>query len=65
MLEVIERFGPERCAWGSHFPQAKYSPQLSYQQSLAIYLEEMPLSEEARRWIVGETANRLWFGGAL
>jgi len=65
MLEVIEMFGPERCAWGSHFPQAKYSPQLTYAQSLAIYLEELPLSAEAKRWIVGETANRLWFGGQL
>lgn len=65
ILEVIEMFGPERCAWGAHFPLEKYSPQLTYQQSLAIYLEELPLSAEGRRWIVGETANRLWFGGKL
>ena len=65
MLQVIEMFGPERCAWGAHFPLERYSPQLTYQQALRIYLEELPLSERARRWIVGETANQLWFSGRL
>ena len=65
MLEVIDIFGPERCAWGAHFPLERYSPRLTYKQSLSIYLEGLPLSAEARRWIVGETANRLWFGGRL
>ncbi|MBI1356650.1 MAG: amidohydrolase family protein [Acidobacteria bacterium] len=65
MLQVIDLFGPERCAWGAHFPLEKYSPRLTYRQALQIYTEELPLNAQARAWIVGETANRLWFGGAL
>lgn len=61
VLRVIDLFGPERCAWGSHFPTEKYAPALTYGQHLAIYRSELPLSAEARRQILGETARRLWF----
>ena len=65
ILQVIEAFGPERCCWGAHFPLEKYSPKLSYREHLRIYTEALPLTAEARRWIVGETANRIYFRGAL
>ncbi len=65
VLEVIALFGPERCAWGAHFPLEKYAPRLSYGEHLRIYLEALPLAAAARRHIVGETANRLWFRGRL
>ena len=60
-LEVIHIFGPERCAWGSHFPQETYSPKLTYSQALRIFSEVLPLSEEARAAVLGGTAKRLWF----
>ena len=61
VLDVIEIFGAERCAWGSHFPTERYARPLTYGQHLDIYLTQLPLSEAARRQIVGETARRLWF----
>ena len=60
-LEVIHIFGPERCAWGSHFPQESYSPKLTYSQALRIFTEVLPLSEEARAAVLGGTAKKLWF----
>jgi len=65
IMAVIKMFGPSRCAWGSHFPLERYSPKLSYAESLRIYSEELPLSSSARADILGGTANRLWFGGRL
>ncbi len=61
VMKVIDLFGPERCAWGAHFPLEKYSPALTYAQHLRIYTEELPLTSEARAAIVGGTAKKLWF----
>lgn len=61
VMKVIEMFGPERCAWGAHFPLEKYSPAVTYAQHLRIYTEELPLTSEARAAIVGGTAKKLWF----
>ena len=61
VLEVIDIFGAERCCWGSHFPTEKYARRLTYGQHLEIYRSRLPLSAEARRRILGETARRLWF----
>jgi predicted TIM-barrel fold metal-dependent hydrolase len=65
ILDVIEAFGAERCCWGAHFPLERYSPTLTYQEHLRIYAEALPLSAEARRRILGETANRLYFRARL
>ena len=65
ILRTIDLFGPDRCAWGAHFPLEKYSPSLRYDQAVAIFAEELPLSQSDRAAILGETANRLWFGGRL
>ncbi len=61
VMKVIEMFGPERCAWGAHFPLEKYSPALTYAQHLRIYTEDLPLTSAARAAIVGGTAKKLWF----
>lgn len=58
---IIEVFGAERCAWGSHFPTEKYAQPLTYGQHLHIFRQQLPLSGEARRQVLGETARRLWF----
>ena len=65
ILTVIDAFGPERCCWGAHFPLEKYAPTLTYHEHLRIYTEALPLSADAKRLIVGETANRLYFRGRL
>ena len=65
ILATIEMFGPERCCWGAHYPLERYSPKLTYGEAKRIYSEVLPLSEAARREILGQTANRLYFGGRL
>lgn len=62
---VIELFGPDRCAWGAHFPLERYSPALTYSEAVAVYRDALGLSESEKAAILGRTANRLWFGGAL
>ena len=61
VMQVVDLFGPERCAWGAHFPLERYSPALTYAQAVRIYAEELPLSAEARAAILGGTADRLYF----
>ncbi len=61
VLRVIDRFGAERCAWGSHFPTEKYAQPLSYGEHLDIFRKRLAFDERTRRQVLGETARRLWF----
>ena len=61
--EVIDAFGPERCMFGSNFPQQMYSPKMSYAQTLELFVEVIELSVEEREWILGGTAATLWWWG--
>ena len=58
--EVIDAFGPDRCMFGSNFPQKMYSPKMSYAQTVELFAEAIELSDEERAWILGGTAARLW-----
>lgn len=60
-LKIIDAYGPERCVWTSCFPNETWTPMISYSEHLRIFTEVLPLSTEARRLIVGETARRIWF----
>jgi len=60
--KIIDVFGPERCIWGSDFPCELWIPKVTYAQHLKIFTEEMGLSENDKRAVLGETAMRLWFG---
>jgi L-fuconolactonase len=60
-LEVIKAYGPERCVWGSCFPNDLWTPNVTYAEHLRIFQEALPLSTEARRWILGGTARKIWF----
>jgi predicted TIM-barrel fold metal-dependent hydrolase len=60
-LQVIRAYGPERCVWGSCFPNELWTPNVTYAEHLRIFTEALPLTDEARRWILGETARRIWF----
>jgi L-fuconolactonase len=60
-LQVIDAYGPERCVWGSCFPNELWTPKITYAEHLRIFREALPLTEQARRWILGETARKIWF----
>jgi predicted TIM-barrel fold metal-dependent hydrolase len=56
---IYDAFGPQRLMWGSDWPMSqKYC---SYAQAVALYREEIDFFSDAdRRWILGDTASRLW-----
>ena len=58
--ELVDAFGPERCLFGTNFPQAQYSPHVSYKQIVALFAEAIDLSPSEREWILGGTALGLW-----
>lgn len=60
-LAIIETFGAERCIWGSDFPNALWTPKVSYAEHLRIFSRDLPLKDAARAEILGGTAARLWF----
>ena len=60
-LKIIGAYGAERCVWGSNYPNRLWTPKMSYAEHLRIFREVLPLPEEDRRQILGETARRLWF----
>ena len=64
LKRVIEYFGPERCAWGACFPNARWTKGTSYRQNLTLFTEELGLSQAEQEAILGTTALRLWFPGA-
>ena len=59
--KIIDAFGPERCAWGSSYPSALWTPKLGYRDHLRIFTHELELKSAARAAVLGETARRLWF----
>jgi len=55
---VIEAFTPRRVMWGSNFPSSRaggYLGQVQLGQTTLSWL-----SDDDRRWIMGETAHTLW-----
>jgi predicted TIM-barrel fold metal-dependent hydrolase len=62
-LQVIRAYGPERCVWGSCFPNELWTPNVTYSEHLRIFQKALPLTDKARRWILGETARKIWFPG--
>ena len=60
-LKIIDAYGPERCVWASSFPNDLWTPKITYAEHLRIFTAELPLKPAARRQILGETAQRLWF----
>ncbi|MBK9166741.1 MAG: amidohydrolase [Bryobacterales bacterium] len=60
-LQIIRAYGPERCVWGSNFPNSLWTPKFTYAEHLRIFTEVLPLDSRARAQVLGETARRLWF----
>ena len=61
VLKIVDAFGSESCVWGSSFPCELWTPGISYSQHLQIFLQELPLRDQARQHILGLTAKKLWF----
>ena len=61
LKRVIDAFGPERCVWGSNFPNALWSKGTTYVQNLSLFTDELGLSQWEQEQILGGTAERLWF----
>ncbi|MCC7355006.1 MAG: amidohydrolase [Anaerolineae bacterium] len=61
--EIINAFGPERCMYGSNFPTVQYNAKMSYRQTVQLVAEVLDLSPQERKWILGDTAARLWRWG--
>jgi predicted TIM-barrel fold metal-dependent hydrolase len=59
--KIIAAFGPDQCIWGSDFPCELWCPKATYSEHLRVFTHEMGLDAEAKRWILGETAQRLYF----
>ena len=60
-MQVIRAYGAERCVWGSCYPNEIWTPKISYTEHLKIFTEALPLKEDERKLILGETARRIWF----
>ncbi len=61
LKRVIGAFGPNRCVWGSNFPNALWSKGASYAQNLHLFVKELGLSLPDKADILGVTAMSLWF----
>ncbi len=61
LKRVIGAFTPDRCVWGSNFPNALWSKGTTYAQNLSLFTEEIGLSQSDQEAILGGTAERLWF----
>ena len=56
---LYDRFGPQRLMWGTDWPMAESA--CPYAKALAVVRDEMGfLSEEDKRWLLGQTAERVW-----
>ena len=60
-LKVIDAYGPERCVWASVIPTDCGRPRSLTLSNLRIFTHALGLKEEAKRWILGETARKIWF----
>lgn len=60
-MEIIGAYGAERCVWASSYPNALWTPKITYAEHVRLFSEALPLKDRDRRLILGENARRLWF----
>ena len=61
LKRVIGWFTPDRCVWGSCFPNARWTAGTSYEQNLTLFTHELGLSKSDKQAILSRTSLRLWF----
>jgi L-fuconolactonase len=56
---LYDAFGPQRLMWGTDWPGVE--EHCGYAKALDLYRKEIPFfSDDDRRWILGQTALKLW-----
>ncbi len=56
---LYDAFGPQRLMWGTDWPMVEQY--CGYGKALALYRDELTFfNDDDRRWILGQTALRLW-----
>ncbi|MCL4393346.1 MAG: amidohydrolase family protein [Chloroflexi bacterium] len=63
--KIIAAYSPDRCIWGSNFPNELWTPKATYAQNLAVFTQELGLGAAAQEAILGRTARGLYFQGKL
>jgi predicted TIM-barrel fold metal-dependent hydrolase len=63
--KIIAAYTPDRCVWGSDFPNELWTPKSTYAQYLGLFTEVLKLETAAKEAILGKTAKRLYFRGKL
>ena len=58
---VIDLFSPDRCLWGSNFPNKLWSKGSSYSQNLNLFIDELGLTNSEKISILYSTSKSLWF----
>tara|TARA_Y100000814_G_scaffold291794_1_gene268978 strand:- start:2397 stop:2723 length:327 start_codon:yes stop_codon:yes gene_type:complete len=61
LKKVIDFFSPERCLWGSNFPNKLWSKGTTYKENLSLFTEELGLSNYEKNSILYKTSKSLWF----
>jgi predicted TIM-barrel fold metal-dependent hydrolase len=57
--KLYDAFGPQRLMWGTDWPVVE--DYCGYGKALALYRDEIKFfNDDDRRWILGETALKLW-----
>lgn len=60
LLKAINKqYSPQRCLWGSDFPFVE--EHWSYEQNLKTYQREMEFTAMDLEWILGKTADSIWW----
>jgi predicted TIM-barrel fold metal-dependent hydrolase len=61
--KLYDAFGPRRLMWGTDWPAV--DDYCGYAKALALYRDEIKFfSDDDRRWVLGQTALKLWPFGA-
>jgi predicted TIM-barrel fold metal-dependent hydrolase len=56
---LYDAFGPQRLMWGTDWPAVE--DYCGYAKALALYRDEISFfNDDDRKWILGETALKLW-----
>jgi Predicted metal-dependent hydrolase of the TIM-barrel fold len=61
LKKVIDLFSPERCLWGSNFPNKLWSKGTTYKENLSLFTKELGLSNYEKNSILYKTSKSLWF----
>jgi predicted TIM-barrel fold metal-dependent hydrolase len=61
--KIIAAYSPDRCVWGSDFPNELWTPKATYAQNLRLFTEILGLGTAAKKAILGDTARGLYFQG--